>query len=63
LTQQQANSYSPLGSVLLGAASNPALGQGVSNWWQNRGTSQYPGIGAGTSYMTPEITSGQQWAP
>jgi len=52
LTQQQANSYSPLGSALLGAASNPALGQGVSNWWQNRDTAQTnANINRGNAFM------------
>jgi len=62
-TQQEANAYNPFATAISGLAQNPAFGQGVANWWQNRGTSQYPGIGAGTSYMTPEITSGQVWAP
>jgi hypothetical protein len=63
LTQQQANAYNPFATALSGLANNQQFGQGVSNYFQNRGTSQYPGIGAGTSYMTPEITSGQVWAP
>ena len=63
LTQQQANAYNPFATALSGLAQNQQFGQGVSNYFQNRGTSQYPGIGAGTSYMTPEITSGQVWAP
>ena len=62
-TQQQANAYNPFAETLQNLASRPQFGQGVANWWQNQGTSQYPGIGAGTSYMTPQITSGQQWAP
>ena len=62
-TQQQANAYNPFAETLQNLAGRPQFGQGVSEWWKNRGTSQYPGIGSGTSYMTPEITSGQVWAP
>jgi len=52
LTQQQANSYSPLGTALIGASSNPALGQGVSNWWQNRDTAQTnANINRGNAFM------------
>ena len=63
LTQQQANAYNPFATAISGLANNQRFQQGVENYFQNRGTSQYPGIGAGTSYMTPEITSGQVWAP
>ena len=63
VTQQAANAYNPVASILSGIGQNPQFGQGISNWWQNRGTNQYPGIGSGTSYMTPDIVSGQVWAP
>ena len=62
-TQQAANEYNPFATAISGLANNQRFQQGVENYFQNRGTSQYPGIGAGTSYMTPEITSGQVWAP
>jgi hypothetical protein len=60
--QQAGASGSGLGSFLTGAANNPQLISGIQNWWQQQ-SSPYVGIGSGTSYMTPEILSGQVWAP
>jgi len=39
LTQQQANAYNPFATALSGLANNQQFGQGVSNYFQNRGTS------------------------
>lgn len=36
LTQQQANAYNPFATAITGAANNPALAQGITNWWQDR---------------------------
>ena len=40
-TQQQANAYNPFATALSGLAQNPAFGQGVANWWQNRPTTSF----------------------
>lgn len=39
-TMQKANSYSPWGSVLSGAASNPYLNAGLRDWWQSPSSSR-----------------------
>ena len=39
LTQRQADSYNPFATALSGLANNQQFGQGVSNYFQNRGTS------------------------
>ena len=40
-TQQQANAYNPFATAISGLAQNQQFGQGVSEWWKNRGTPQY----------------------
>jgi len=32
-TQQQANAYNPWATAITGVANNPALAQGITNWW------------------------------
>ena len=51
-TQQQANAYNPFSEALQNLASRPQFGQGVSNYFQNRGTS---GVTQGaTGYNIPQ---------
>jgi hypothetical protein len=38
-SQRQANEYNPFASALSGLANNQQFGQGVSNYFQNLGTS------------------------
>ena len=60
-TIQGANSGSAIGSALTGLSNNPYVGYGLQNYFNK--PNPYVGIGSGTSYMTPEILSGQVWAP
>ena len=54
ITQQQANSYSPLGGFLSGLGNNPQFGQGISNWWQNRPISTVSSTQGAAGYNIPK---------
>jgi hypothetical protein len=61
-TQQRANAYNPFAETLQNLASRPQFGEGVSEWWKNRGASGYgmtdPNVHYGTQNLTQQQIGG-----
>ena len=60
VTQQAANAYNPVASILSGIGQNPQFGQGIANWWQNLPTSNFGswsggGVNTSNAGYTPSV--------